>query len=315
MSVLFHGSLGLMLFMLSRMEGCQPDYSGERGEGFRAVGVYLTDGETEDEPAEQSEEPALDQLTRVADAAAQTVPRVLDAPPALDLPLPTLEAPPVLGIGGQPPLSGVPAPGPTLGTPAMAGPAPSPGTARGGATSLFGITDAGRRFLYVMDRSGSMSDYGAIRVAKAELLASLENLDATQEFQVIFYNSTPIALVPRTPHSDMFRGIDTHRLEVRRQVESIQPDGGTGHLDALRSAFKFRPDVIFFLTDAAEPQLSSSELDEVRRGNVSGARIHCIEFGEGPKTPGRPNFLETLARQHDGQYQYRDVRRLGGTDR
>jgi hypothetical protein len=66
--------------------------------------------------------------------------------------------------------------------------------------------------------------------------------------------------------------------------------------------------VVFFLTDAAEPELSPAELEELRRINA-GTVINTIEFGAGPALGG-DNFLKKLARQNDGQHVYVDVTRL-----
>ena len=68
-----------------------------------------------------------------------------------------------------------------------------------------------------------------------------------------------------------------------------------------------KPDVIFFLTDAAEPQLSSSQLEKIRqKNNRVGATIHAIEFGAGPNQGG-VNFLMRLAGQNGGSHVYVDV--------
>ena len=158
-----------------------------------------------------------------------------------------------------------------------------------------------------------MGDSNAMRRAKAELMASLENLDATQEFQVIFYNTAPLLLTPPNKGTGMFRGIDTHRVDVARQLGDILAEGGTTHLNALEMAIKFDPDVIFFLTDADEPGIKSGELEDIRLRNEGRARIHCIEFGEGPKIPSvgqTRNFLQRLADDSGGQYRYLDVKTL-----
>lgn len=305
LSGLFHGLILACLILLSQSKGCQPGYPGEGGEDFRQVGVFLTSGETEDEPppSETTESPSTE-----AESADVAEAPLLDGPP-VELNLPSPASQPVLGLGAPPSVTGGSG-APSLPSGAITGPPPSTGTAMGGATSLFGITDAGRRFVYVLDRSGSMSDFGAIRVAKAELMSSLERLDATQQFQVVFYSNAPLMLEPRNARTDMFRGIDTHRLEVRRQTDAIQPDGGTRHLLALNAALKLNPDVIFFLTDAAEPELTAAELADLKQRNNGGSRIHCIEFGKGPSlhaARGARNFLQKLADQNDGEYQYRDV--------
>jgi hypothetical protein len=309
LSAVLHALLLACMILLSQSKGCQPDYRGEGGESFREVGVYLVSGETQDEPPpDPSPEASESRETPVIPSELAESP-LLDGPP-VELNLPSRDSQPVLGLGAPPSLSTGGAPPSSMATGSLTGPAPSTGTAMGGATSLFGITDAGRRFVYVLDRSGSMSDYGAIRVAKAELMSSLERLDATQQFQVVFYSNSPLLLESRDSRSNMFRGIDTHRLEVRRQTDAILPDGGTRHLDALREALQLNPDVIFFLTDAAEPQLNAEELADVERRNNGGSRIHCIEFGKGPSLyteRGPKNFLQKIAEQNDGQYQYRDV--------
>lgn len=74
-------------------------------------------------------------------------------------------------------------------------------------------------------------------------------------------------------------------------------------------ALGMSPDVIFFLTDAAEPQLTPSELAEIRRRNRSEATINSIEFGSGPRPRGE-NFLMRLARENHGKHVYVDVSEL-----
>jgi hypothetical protein len=303
LSGLFHGLILAVLILLSQSRGCQPGYPGEGGEDFRQVGVFLTSGDTDDEPPPVE---TIEAATSEAAAADVAESPLLDGPP-VELNLPAPASQPVLGLGSPPSVTGGRSAAPSLPSGALTGPPPSTGTAMGGATSLFGITDAGKRFVYVLDRSGSMSDFGAIRVAKAELMSSLERLDTTQQFQVIFYSNAPLMLDPRNARSDMFRGIDTHRLEVRRQVDAITPDGGTNHIPALEMALKLNPDVIFFLTDGAGITLSDAELARIKQRNNGGARIHCIEFGKSNLSRGVKNFLQKLAEHNGGEYQYRDV--------
>jgi hypothetical protein len=73
-------------------------------------------------------------------------------------------------------------------------------------------------------------------------------------------------------------------------------------------ALALKPDVIFFLTDAEEPQMRPDELAVVRRLN-RGTRINTIEFGVGDaKTT--INFLQALAVENGGQHAYVNVRQL-----
>ena len=81
--------------------------------------------------------------------------------------------------------------------------------------------------------------------------------------------------------------------------------GSTRHLPALKMALALRPDVIFFLTDADEPQLTDDELRQVQRWNQATA-INAIEFGFGPQSR-RVTFLVRLAQENGGQHAYVDI--------
>lgn len=181
-----------------------------------------------------------------------------------------------------------------------------------GHTYLFGIQGVGNKFVYVFDRSASMEGYEGrpLAAAKTELRKSLEQLDAIHQFQIIFYNDRQNVFNPYLPQPPrMLFADEKHRDLAQRYIRSVTADGGTRHLEALRLALNFGPDVVFFLTDADEPELTPAELADVAR-RTSGAVIHAIEFGAGPKRSGE-NFLQRLARQSGGQHVYVDVTRLG----
>lgn len=180
-------------------------------------------------------------------------------------------------------------------------------------TTVFGTVGEGSKFVYVFDRSGSTGGPGrsALAVAKAELLRSLEDLDTVHQFQIIFYNETPVAFNPSGAPGRLAFGNPANKERARRFIGSITPDGGTRHDEALKLAIKLQPDVIFFFTDADEPRLSARQLEEIHR-RANGIVINAIEFGLGPKQSGM-NFLEKLAHQNGGQYAYVDITRLPAT--
>lgn len=192
------------------------------------------------------------------------------------------------------------------------GPAPPGGLARGaGDGGFFGIPAAGETFAYVIDVSGSMTDDDAIKIAKAELMASLGGLRGGQRFQIIFYNErpTPLRLPGRAPEK-LYDATDVNKMLARQEIAAVRADLGTKHMPALRAALDIEPDVIFFLTDADEPALTARDLAEIRKANTRGTRIHAVEFGKGAKLDGSRS-LERLAGENHGAYQYRDVTRLG----
>ncbi|MEZ6067049.1 MAG: hypothetical protein R3B90_15420 [Planctomycetaceae bacterium] len=318
LSVLLHGMTLAILLVVSRMPGCQPDMAGENGAELRAIGLYVRPDPPSDRPPSDSESES--DTTEVATTPSElpsTVPTPEAVPRSAPVPLnlPSRESLPILGAGGPPrAVAGLD----QLLSPArpIGGGSPAAAAGGGGTTSLFGIQDSGRTFVYLIDSSSSMDNYGAMRVAKAELQASLERLTPEQQFQVIFSSSQQIH--PLDPgRFDMFFGTDSQRIEARLQIAAVTADGGTDHNAALDAALALNADVIFYLTDAGEPPLLAGDLARIKQRNGGNSRIHCIEFGQGdPLTNASgqpvPNFLTRLAEQNNGRYTYRNVRTFGG---
>ena len=195
-----------------------------------------------------------------------------------------------------------------------------PGAKSGGAgkglkttTSVYGITGEGSSFVYVFDRSDSMNGYGSgpLRSAKRELIQSLESLKSANQFQIVFYNETPTPFQSRKSGAQtLLDATDIEKEFAVRFVENIKGFGGTEHIGALRMGLRYAPDVIFFLTDAAEPSMSQSQLDSLQKlCERAGTTIHTIEFGTGPN-PGNGRWIEVLAMMTNGQYRYVDVKQI-----
>jgi hypothetical protein len=83
-------------------------------------------------------------------------------------------------------------------------------------------------------------------------------------------------------------------------------DGGTNHIAAIQSALDFAPETIILLTDGDEPALSARDRAIIRSLNRQRARIHVIEFGEGPYL-GETSSLALLAAENVGIHIYYDV--------
>lgn len=179
-------------------------------------------------------------------------------------------------------------------------------------TYVFGVSGIGNKFIYVFDRSASMAGYQGrpLLAAKRELTQSLENLSRTHQFQIIFYNDRTSVFNPMPGQAPrLLWGEDYVKDSAERYVRGITAEGGTKHLPALKLALDMAPDVIFFLTDADDPQLTSAELAEIQRLNRAGTTINTIQFGAG-SDPGGDNFLIRLARQNQGKHAYVDVTTL-----
>lgn len=229
-----------------------------------------------------------------------------DSPPVVpDVPKPA----PALGPGPAIPEAGNPIASGSLVKPARRPPGGVSGRGgEDGVVTFLGSPAKGTRFVFVLDSSGSMTNHNAIGAAKNALRASLQKLESTQQFQIIFYNQRP-HIMEVGGKSKLFWGNDTNRMLAGQFIRSIDPDSGTNHLDALLKALSLNPDVIFFLTDADEPFLSAKELDQIKRKNNGQCQIHTIEFGIGANLTDT-NFIVKLARQNGGTYRYHDITRL-----
>lgn len=174
-------------------------------------------------------------------------------------------------------------------------------------TKVYGLSGEGFKFVYVFDRSGSMGGSGnrALNSAKSELLRSLADLGDTHQFQIIFYNEQP-SVMQLTGVANLMFATEQNKREAAAFVASISADGATQHEPAILTALRFSPDVVFFLTDADQPELSPAQLDRIKRLNSGRAVINTIEFGLGPKI-NKHNFLDVVAEQNGGQSVYVDI--------
>jgi hypothetical protein len=168
-----------------------------------------------------------------------------------------------------------------------------------GTTSFFQIATDATTVVYIIDRSASMGLNGLLATAKRELLASLERLPSTARFQVIVYNriAEPLRIDGRT---ELALATTAHKQQAARLLQGIHAEGATEHLPALKQALLLRPDVIYFLTDAAD--MKAEQVRIVTLLNHGGSIIHAIELSA-VSTRRDETTLHVLARENRGQYK------------
>jgi hypothetical protein len=308
LSVIVHA---VLLFVLStQLNSCGGSLEGTSEGSFRSVGLVVREDQSANftEPESPSEhEPQNDQRVERREPELTEVP---DRPP-IEPVLPDLSPRDILGAGSELPLPGgltetvesvlQPATG-SVPFEAAAGIGP-------GDIPFIGAVDRGTTFIYIIDNSGSMGAYDALKFAKAELMASLQAMNATQKFFVMFYNERVTEMNIGKRPGEPVPATDVNRNLVKRFIGEVRAQMGTRHVPALTRALEMKPDVIFFLTDADQPVLTAAELDTIKKLNRGGTRIHCVEFGMTPPLKV-DNFLKRLARQNGGTHSYRDVTQL-----
>jgi hypothetical protein len=315
-SLALHAGLFAALALGVRPSGA----TGVSAEADREVGIYSGTGHQAtdlpgSDPGSDGGESAQAQTERNTVSGA-TLPEELsldESPPApLDLPSSKARNSGLIGPGRRVE-SSEPANVQDTIRPSRNGTAASGGDRTQAGTSFFGVTSVGTRFVYLLDASGSMNENYAIAVAKAELLASLERLAESQQFQVIFYNEKVRAMVASDGKPGLFFGTAANKGVASQFIRGVQPDGGTRHRPAILQALASVPDVIFFLTDAGQPELTAADLNEIKRRNGGKTVIHTIEFGKGANL-GVDNFLKKLARENGGIHMYRDITQFQAKD-
>jgi hypothetical protein len=173
------------------------------------------------------------------------------------------------------------------------------GTALGGpATSFFQIATEARSVVYVIDRSASMGLNRSLDIARKELLASLNRLPATARFQVIAYNRAAEPL----PLGDGGLVVATAENKERAAsfIQTLDAEGDTAHVQALKRALALRADVIYFLTDA-----DGFKVDQVRpitSLNHGRSVIHAVHLAAA-ESAAHNYPLELLAFENHGIYK------------
>ena len=242
-----------------------------------------------------------EQTYKVANQAASTLPDFLPEKSSTELSLPELPSVDLQTIGvSGPMISGV---GELLAVPELSG-----STGMVASTQFFGAQVRGTKFVYVIDRSGSMSQRDQMGAAKRELLASLDKLPAAVQFQIIFYNFQVEFMPSGGSGTRLLPATQSNKLRARRFLDTIVADGGTEHVMALEPALKLGPDVIFFLTDAQD--MRDRDVTYITELNKGRTRIHAIEFGLGQDLEPETTLRE-LADKNGGTYRYVDVSLLG----
>ncbi len=177
------------------------------------------------------------------------------------------------------------------------------------SATFMGLRGAGSNFVYVLDRSASMEEFGGapMRFARSELLKSIASLAEKNQFQIVFYNESPGSLSNGGSGGRLLAANDINKEKASRFVKAIKPSGGTEHIPGLKMGLSYAPDVLFFLTDAAEPSLSESQLVEIQnRADRSSTTIHTIQFNRGP-APNDGTWIRELAERNRGTYRYIDI--------
>lgn len=168
--------------------------------------------------------------------------------------------------------------------------------ASGPKAEFFGQTGRGQRIVYVIDRSGSMA--GSFDFLRSELKRSISELKYSQKFHVILFNGS----FTQAPPMRLAEAIAANRKRCFDFLDQVQPEGKTEPIAAMRKAFSFKPDLIFFLTDGEFDRSLVEKLQEWNR--KKRVRIFTLGYLYAPGS----ELLKTIAADNGGTYTFVDGR-------
>ncbi|GEM_PF-1468664 len=166
----------------------------------------------------------------------------------------------------------------------------------GGGPQFFGVGGSAKeveKIVYVVDRSGSMSD--TFRYVRKELVRSVSALRRAQRFHVIFFNSgVPL----ENPPKRLVSAVEANREEFFAFLETVSPGGSTNPEQAMYLALSLSPDLVYFLSDGAFDVAFVNKLAEWNRDR--GVKICTIAYLDREGSA----ILERIARENDGEFRY-----------
>lgn len=167
---------------------------------------------------------------------------------------------------------------------------------------FFGLKDAGKNVVFVLDYSGSMLDHADF--LRAEAQAAIADLPPTSSFAIIVFrgeDEKPIIVTGKT----LQIATNDAKKETTTAMNNLFARGfNDGRLEpfntALKQALKLQPDVIYFLTDGRwDPRLA----DEIQKANPKlRTRINTIAFVK--KDEDYQKQLKELAEKNGGSFRF-----------
>ena len=198
----------------------------------------------------------------------------------------------IIGIG----------PGGGLGAGSGTGGGPGRRSLAGGGPvgSLWGVGEGQRAesIVYVLDRSGSMSD--TFDLLRKELMRALGTLEPDQMFNVIWFSEGKATeLAPR-----LLKATTENKRDAFEAIKRIVPSGQTEPMDAIRKGFGYRPDVMFLLSDGDFGEDNDKVIKLIKEKNPRrSTTVNTILFVY-DTSGGGDKVLRAIAQANNGTFKH-----------
>ena len=153
-------------------------------------------------------------------------------------------------------------------------------------TSFFGTKSEARDVVFVIDNTGSMA-HGELETVIAEMLKTVDQLDPSQRFYVLFFSDQVYPLYFPNSRKDFVRPTLSTKRDLRQWLDTVEIcTGGVWQLiQALEAAYALEPDVVYLLTDGQHWNAvrASYKVEAVRKlrseANAAGIVVHTLGMG------------------------------------
>lgn len=183
---------------------------------------------------------------------------------------------------------------------------PGLGAGRGGGAgervSFFESKAVGKKIVFVVDHSGSMTD--SIVYVKHELKKSIRSLKPNQSFWLTFYSSGPTLDLPVPGGHKLINATEPNKALANDFIDTIIAVGQTFPEESLKKAFDCQPDLIFILTDGNFDPSIEGLIQRLNAKKEVTVNTICFYYDDGEA------LLKKIAAENNGTYKFVGVEDL-----
>jgi len=170
--------------------------------------------------------------------------------------------------------------------------------------SILGLATEAKSFVIVVDMSGSMMAYSDLMFSS--VVDILAPMTAENSFAIIGYQGAPAPYIHTFPRSNRLVQATPENLQQAREFTSALTHrfaGSTPTHQALLAALQFPAEAIILLSDGEPDSSPNSIIRDITGLNRYDRReIHTVALGNYTENRALVLFLQTLARQNNGDF-------------
>ena len=174
------------------------------------------------------------------------------------------------------------------------------------APKFFKSGTKANKIVYVVDNSNSMTGkdgkgvgLGRMETALIELAKSINSLEETQRFYIVFYSDTAYGLFHPYTETDYIAANSSNILRVNEWLDTVECCLKTNGTEAFEIARSLKPDLIYLLGDGAFTDGAHLKL---AKRPIKGAVVEALGMNLQGKAAAK---FKVIAEAHGGSY--RDV--------